>query len=59
MNSRWQVFSLSKSECLTQPIKVQLSPNFKVFPDFCAPFLEATLHFEHSEKKDDPHSWFI
>ena len=31
---RWQDFSLSKSECLTQPIQIVLSQNEKIFSEF-------------------------
>ena len=59
MDSRWQVFSLGKSECLTHPIKVLLSPNFKVFSQLYASFLKSTSNFEHFEKKGMPNTWFI
>ena len=38
IDTRWKVFSLSKSECLTQPIQMQLSPNQKLFSEFFSPF---------------------
>ena len=31
IDTRWKVFSLSKSECSTQPIQMQLSRNRKLF----------------------------
>ena len=34
--------SLSKSDCLTQPIQMQLSKNLKTFSQFLATFLEST-----------------
>ena len=34
IDTRWQEFSLSKSECLTEPIEMQISPNRKTFSEF-------------------------
>ena len=45
MDSQWQVFSVGKNECLTQPMKVQLSRKLRVFSDFCAPFLNIYIKF--------------
>ena len=59
MDSRWQGCSLGKSECLTHPVKVLLSPNFKVFSQLFPSFLKSTSNFEHFEKKDMPNTWFI
>ena len=33
VDSQWQVFCLCKSECLTKPLQMQLSPNQKIFSD--------------------------
>ena len=41
---------------LTQPIRTQLSQKQEAFPQFFLAFSKSTLHFEHFEKKDDPHS---
>ena len=38
---RWQVFFLSKSDCLTQPIEMQLSQDQKIFPQFFSAFPES------------------
>ena len=43
-------------ENLTQAIQLQLSRKQKTFSEFFSAFLEFTLYFEHSGKKDDPHS---
>ena len=59
MDSHWQVFSVGKNECLTQPMKVQLSRKLKVCSEFCAPFLKYMSNFEYFEKKDETHSWFF
>ena len=59
MDSQWQVFSVGKNECLTQPMKVQLSRKLKVCSEFCAPFLKYMSNFEYFEKKDETHSWFF
>ena len=41
---------------LTQPIQILLSQKQKTFPEFFSAFLQSQLNFEHSRKKDDPHS---
>ena len=41
---------------LTQPIQILLSHKQKTFAEFFSAFLKSTLNFEHSGKKDDPHS---
>ena len=38
---------------------MQLSPKLKTFSDFFSKFLKSNYNFEHFEKKDEPHSWFI
>ena len=39
-----------------QPIQILLSHKQKTFSQFFSAFLKSTLNFEHSGKKDDPHS---
>ena len=39
--TRRQVFSLSKSECLTQQIQMQLSPNLEKVSEFFSTFSES------------------
>ena len=41
---------------LTQAIQILLSRKQKSFSQFFSAFLKFTLNFEHSGKKDDPHS---
>ena len=41
---------------LTQPIQILLYQKQKAFHQFFSAFLKSTLNFEHSPKKDDPHS---
>ena len=41
---------------LTQAIQILLSQKQKTFSQFFSAFLKSTLNFEHSRKKDDPHS---
>ena len=41
---------------LRQPIQILLSQKQKTFSQFFSAFLKSTLNFEHSRKKDDPHS---
>ena len=42
-----------------QPIQKLLSRKQKTFPEFFSAFFKSTLNFEHSQKKDDPHSRYI
>ena len=41
---------------LTEAIQILLSNKKKTFSGFFSAFLKSTLNFEHSPKKDDPHS---
>ena len=41
---------------LTQAIQILLSQKEKTFSEFFSAFFKSTLNFEHSRKKDDPHS---
>ena len=43
-------------ENLTQANQILLSQKQKTFSQFFSAFLKSTLNFEHSGKKDDPHS---
>ena len=52
-------YSLLNRDNLTQPIRTQLSQKQKTFSQFFLAFSKSTLNFEHFQKKDDPHSWFI
>ena len=52
-------YSLFNRDNLTQPIQMQLSRKQKTFSEFFCSFLKSTLNFEHSQKKDDSHSWGI
>ena len=49
-------YCLLYRENLTQAIQIILSHKQKTFPQFFSAFLKSTLNFEHSGKKDDPHS---
>ena len=49
-------YSLLYKENLMQPIQILLSHKQKTFSEFLSAFLKSTLNFEHSGKKDDPHS---
>ena len=51
IDTRWKVFSLSKSQCLTQPIQMQLSPNQKIFSEAFSVLPECTWNFQYFEKK--------
>ena len=44
---------------LSSPIQMQLSLKPTICSDFFVQFLESTSNFQHFEKKDDRHSYFI
>ena len=48
--------SLLYRDNLMQPIQILLSKTQKTFSPFFSAFLKSQLNFEHSLKKDDPHS---
>ena len=52
-------YSRHNRENSRPPIQMQLSKKLKAFPEFVIAFLRAILNFEHSEKKDEPHSLSI
>ena len=52
-------YSFLNRDNLTQQIRTQLSQKQKAFSEFFVEFPKSTLNFEHFQKKDDPHSWFI
>ena len=49
-------YSLLYRHKSTQAIQILLSQKQKTFSEFFSAFLKSTLNFEHSGKKDDPHS---
>ena len=49
-------YSLLYTDNLMQPIQILLSQKQKPFSEFFSAFSKSTLNFEHSGKKDDPHS---
>ena len=52
-------YSFLNRDNLTQQIRTQLSQKQKAFAGFFVAFSKSTLNFEHFQKKDDPHRWFI
>ena len=48
-------------ECgnLSSPIQLELSLKPTIFVDFFVSFQESTSNFEHFEKKDERHTYFI
>ena len=52
-------YSLLYRDTLIQPIQIILSHKQKTFSQFFSAFLKSTLNYEHSGKKDDPHSQCI
>ena len=49
-------YSLLYRDNLMQPIQILLSQKQKTFSELFSAFFKSTLNFEHSQKKDDPHS---
>ena len=49
-------YSVFNRENLTQPIQILLYQKDRTFSQFFSSFLKSTFNFEHSQKKDDPHS---
>ena len=49
-------YCLLYRENLTQAIQILLSQKENTFSQFFSAFLKSPLNFEHSGKKDDPHS---
>ena len=43
----------------TQSIQMQLYQKQKFFSELFLHRLKCTLNFQHSQKKDDPHSWCV
>ena len=52
-------YSLLYRDNLMQPIQILLSQKQKTFSEFFSAILKSILSFEHSRKKDDPHSGII
>ena len=52
-------YSLLNRDHLTQPIQQQLSQKQKAFSHLFPLFSKFTWNFEHLQKKDEFHSWFI
>ena len=51
--------SLPYRDNLMQPAHMHLSENLKTFSQFFPPFSKSRLNFEHFQKKDDLHGFFI
>ena len=49
-------FTLLYRDNLTRPIQIPFSQKPKTFSRLSSETLKLTLHFEHFQKKDDPHS---
>ena len=54
IDTRWQVFSFTKSQCLTQQIQMQLFSNQKIFAKFFSAFLNVHKFLNTLKKKDEP-----
>ena len=52
-------YPIQDSGNFSSEILMHLSLKPKTFSDFFALFLECTSNFEHSETKDDRHTYFI
>ena len=55
-NDRYPVLNRDN---LTIPIQMQLSKKKKSFSQFVATFSKSGLNFEHFERKDDSHGFYI
>ena len=51
-----ETYSLLYRDNLTQRIQILLSQKQKTFSQLFSALLKCTLTFQHSRKKDDPHS---
>ena len=51
LDTQWQVLSHNQSECLMQPIQMQLSQNQKIFAQFFSAFPESTKNLEYFQRK--------
>ena len=54
MDIQWQVFSISKSECLTKPFQMQLSHNRETFAQFFSAFVKSASNLKDFERKYEP-----
>ena len=52
-------YSLLNRDNLTRPISTHLSQKQQAFFKFFLAFSKSSLNFEHLQRKDDLHSWFI
>ena len=52
-------YSLNSKDKRMQKLQMHLSQKENNFSQFCSPFFESALNFEHFQKKDDPHSLCI
>ena len=52
-------YPIQDSGNFSSAIQMHLSLKPKIFSDFFVLFLESTSNFEHFEKKDDRHTYFI
>ena len=59
VDSQWQVFCLCKSECLTKPLQMQLSPNQKIFSDSFLNFRNLHKTWNTLKKKEEPGKLFV
>ena len=59
IHTRWQAFSLCKSECLMQLIQMELSPNRKIFSEFFSGLPDSAWNWEYFEKKDESQTLFV
>ena len=59
LTTRWNVFSLSKSECLMKPIHMLWSQNQKIFSYIFSAFPESRQNLESFEKNYEPQKLFV
>ena len=52
-------YFLPNRDNLRQPMQRQLYQKQRFFSRFFSAILKSRLNFEHFQRKDDPHSWYI
>ena len=52
-------YPVQECENLSSPIQMELYFKPTIFVDFFVSFLESTSNFEHFQKKDERHTYFI
>ena len=59
IDTQWNVLSLSKSECLTKAIQMQIPQNQKIFSEFLLAFPASTSNLECFKREVAPQRLFV